>query len=598
MPIQVLPAQLVSQIAAGEVVERPASVIKELVENSLDAGATRIEVELEEGGLRLMRVRDNGSGISRDELPLALARHATSKIGGLQDLDGITSLGFRGEALPSIAAVSRLQISSRLHDADARGWKVSGDGGDTLAEPAPVAHAPGTVVEVRDLFHAVPARRKFLKSDRTELRHIDQLFRRIALCCPSVDMRLVHNGRELLHLLPEDAPAKRRLGQLCGEGFTSHALSVAHEAAGMQLTGWAAQPSFSRSQPDLQYFYVNGRMVRDKLVQSALRRAYADVLHGSRYPAFVLFLRLDPRQVDVNAHPTKHEVRFRESRLVYDFLYHAVHRAIAGERPQDSGAQHEVRLAEPDAQGRVRPVLARDNTAYRLPSQSSLGLPISEPAPHRHDTSSIRQAPGAPQSDGDMPPLGYALGQLHGIYILAQNASGLVLVDMHAAHERILYERLKQARGQGPVASQPLLVPVAVSVSEAEATLAETHAAALSELGLALDRSGPGSVVVRAVPVLLGRQLDVAALLGDVLSELAEDNGPSAAGLAERQDAILGNMACRDAVKAHRQLTLDEMNALLRDMERTERAGQCNHGRPTWVQLELSSLDRLFLRGQ
>ena len=616
--IQVLPAQLVSQIAAGEVVERPASVIKELLENSLDAGATRIEVELEEGGLRLMRVRDNGFGVAKEQLPFALARHATSKISDVSDLDGIATLGFRGEALPSIAAVSRLQMTSRTHAANETAWVVSGDGGDVLDTPRPAAHAPGTSVEVRDLFYAVPARRKFLKTERTELRHIEQLFRRIALCSASVDMRLLHNGKELLRLPAEaqGGSGEQRVADLCGQGFMSHALPLEHSAAGMLLQGWIAQPSFSRSQPDLQYFYVNGRMVRDKLVHSALRRAYADVLHNHRYPAFVLFLTIDPRQVDVNAHPTKHEVRFRESRLVYDFLYHAVHRVIADERPADAGAQHAVRLEMPDNTGRVQPRLAGAFGGYIQPSQQPLGLRVAErhtdfskatwatgvdaqPSP-QHDSASTAHHHAHPQQDSesDTPALGFALGQLHGIYILAQNQQGLVLVDMHAAHERILFERLKQAQSRGVVQSQPLLVPVIVAVSEAEAGLAEEHAEALSGLGLQIDRSGPQSLLVRGLPVLLNRKIDVEQLLRDVLADLSNDEAAAGAGLSEQLDAILGNMACKDAVKAHRLLTIDEMNALLRDMERTDRAGQCNHGRPTWVQLEMGALDRLFMRGQ
>lgn len=614
--IQVLPAQLVSQIAAGEVVERPASVIKELLENSMDAGATRIDVELEEGGMRLMRVRDNGSGVSKEELPLALARHATSKISNLMDLDGIHTLGFRGEALPSIAAVSRLQMTSRRHDGDAGAWTVSGDGGDQLATPQPAAHAAGTTVEVRDLFYAVPARRKFLKSERTELRHIEQLFRRIALSRPAIDMRMSHNGKEMLRLRPEPESSgnSRRVADLCGEGFMAHALPLTHSAAGMQLDGWIAQPSFSRSQPDLQYFYVNGRMVRDKLVQSALRRAYADVLHNQRHPAFVLFLSLDPRQVDVNAHPTKHEVRFRESRLVYEFLYHAVHSAIADERPQDAAGQHAVQLTASDQSNTVVPQLAGGVSGYVQPRQSAMALGVAEAAAlwatndkssgllaaaSRQSTHEHPIADSPERSDGrGTPPLGFALGQLHGIYILAQNAQGLVLVDMHAAHERVLFERLKRAHHAGAVPVQPLLVPVNVSVSEHDASLAEEHAEALLEVGLQVDRQGPQTVVVRGLPVLMNRQVDAQQLLRDVLADLGSDEAVAGAGLAQKVDAILGNMACKDAVKAHRLLSIEEMNALLRDMENTERSGQCNHGRPTWVQLELSALDRLFMRGQ
>lgn len=593
MPIQVLPAQLVSQIAAGEVVERPASVIKELLENSLDAGASRIDIDLEEGGLRLMRVRDNGQGISESELPLALARHATSKIGSQTDLDGIVSLGFRGEALPSIAAVSRLTLSSRLHDEAASAWIVSGDGGDDLATPKPVAHAPGTTVEVRDLFHAIPARRKFLRTERTELRHIEQVVRRIALSRPEVEIRLTHNGRPLLSLLP-DASGERRVTDLCGAGFMAQALPVNHEAAGMGLSGWLAQPGFSRSQPDLQYFYVNGRMVRDKLLQSALRRAYADVLHNQRHPAFVLFLQLDPRQVDVNAHPSKHELRFRESRLVYDFVFHAVRAAIADERPQETAAQHRVELEPVLGQPSVQPRFPE--RGYTTADQSSLGLAMAEStAPDFARGSEISTVTAA---SAGIPPLGLAVAQLHDIYILAQNAEGLVLVDMHAAHERILYERLKQAQHSGPVATQPLLLPVTLQVSEQEATLVEEHGAELCETGLLLERSGPQTVVLRGLPALLGREVDAERLVRDAMADLQAQDGRPGDGLRELQDALLGNMACKSAIKAGRRLTPDEMNRLLRDMEHTERAGMCNHGRPTWVQLELNALDRLFMRGQ
>ena len=536
--------------------------------------------------------------MNRDDALLCLERHATSKIREATDLASVQTMGFRGEALPSIAAVSRLQITSRSQAIDAAAWSVTGDGGDQLADPKPAAHAAGTTVEVRDLFHAVPARRKFLKTDRTELRHIEQLFRRIALSRPDVEMRLNNNGKPLLSLLPEpeESQGERRVADLCGDGFMAHALMVMHEAAGLRLQGWVAQPSFSRSQPDLQYFYVNGRMVRDKLVQSALRRAYADVLHNQRYPAFVLFLDMDPRQVDVNAHPTKHEVRFRESRLIYEFLYHAVHRVIADERPDNSGAQHEVMLSTPGIDQRVIPTLAGTaremSHGYVQPSQSALGLGVAEPRAQTWPSATVDALPATATQEESIPALGFALGQLHGIYILAQNRSGLILVDMHAAHERILFERLKQAHADGPVATQPLLVPINVSVTEQEAAQAEEHAEALAQVGLLLDRGGPQSVVIRGLPVLLDRHIDVEALLRDVLSDLGEGDGRAGAGLSEILDAIMGNMACKSAVKAHRLLTLDEMNALLRDMERTDRSGQCNHGRPTCCLLYTSPSPR------
>jgi DNA mismatch repair protein MutL len=581
MPIRVLPEQLISQIAAGEVVERPASVVKELVENSLDAGAHSIQIEIEQGGLRLIRVRDDGGGIPRDELPLALARHATSKITSLAELEGVRSMGFRGEALPSIASVSRLTLTSRA-SGDEAAWNLAGD----ASEPRPAALAAGTTVEVRDLFHNVPPRRKFLRSERTEFAHIEQIFQRLALARFDVEFRLTHDGRTryALPVAPDVGARERRLAQVCGEEFVRHLRAIDFERAGLRLNGWLALPAFSRSQPDLQYLYINGRTVRDKLVGHALRQAYADVLHNSRFPAFVLYLELDPGQVDVNAHPAKHEVRFREPRLVHDFLVRAVQSALADVRPD--AAQHRVGVSglPPD-------------TVQAPPRQAGLGLGIAEPPvpayQAAHAAFHSQQAAPAPAEAG--PPLGYALAQLHGVYILAQNAQGLVLVDMHAAHERVLYEAMKRDLAQGQVRSQPLLVPQTVAVSSAHAELAERHAATLAAMGLELDRSGPQSLRVRALPALLQGE-DAAQLVRDVLADL--DSEGSAARLQQLQDHILGNMACRNAVRANRRLTVEEMNRLLRDMERTERAGVCNHGRPTWVQVDLAELDRLFLRGR
>ncbi len=449
-----LPPQLISQIAAGEVVERPASVVKELVENSLDAGATHIEVELEQGGLRLIRVRDDGSGIASTELPLALARHATSKIASLDDLERVATLGFRGEALPSIAAVAQLSLTSRARGAG-QALQVSGDGGDMLVEPRPAAHAPGTTVEVRELFQAIPARRKFLKSEATEYRHAQQLLVRIALARFDVAFSLRHNGRETLRLTQaaDQRARERRLAELCSDEFLQHALQLEHAAAGLRISGWVAQPAFSRSQSDLQFFYVNGRMVRDRLLQSAVKRAYHDVLHYSRFPAYVLYLELDPAQVDVNAHPTKLEVRFRESRLVHDFLFHAVQRALAGVAGEV--AAHQVSLVA----GAAAPARG---APYAASTQTGLRLALAEPAAMFSPSSQLTPEPGG------LPPLGVALAQLRDIYILAQNAAGLVLVDMHAGHERVLYELLKQQRAAGPVPSQPLLLPLTFNVSEAE----------------------------------------------------------------------------------------------------------------------------------
>ncbi len=585
MPIRVLSEQLISQIAAGEVVERPASVVKELVENSLDAGADSIHVEIEQGGLRLIRVRDNGIGIAGTELALALSRHATSKISSLDELESVRSMGFRGEALPSIASVARLGLTSRLRGEEAA-WTLQGD----MQKPKPVAHPPGTTIEVRELFYNVPARRKFLRTERTEFGHISQVFQRLALGRFDVEFRLTHDGREV-YALPAATSSEtrlRRLAQICGEEFAANLRVIEHEKAGLILRGWLALPAFSRSQPDLQHFYVNGRTVRDKLVNHALRQAYADVLHGSRYPAFVLYLEMDPRQVDVNAHPAKHEVRFRESRLVHDFLYRAVHDTLAEVRPDAD--QHRI--------GGTVPVPAI-RPQYQAPTQAGLGLAMKEqPATAYRPAFDVlhgRQAMPALGQDATVPPLGYALAQLHGVFILAQNQEGLVLVDMHAAHERVVYEAMKRDLEAGKVRSQPLLVPFMLKVSAVFADLAEQHATTLTEMGLELDRSGPQSLRVRSVPTLLKGE-DVAQLVNDVLSDI--NTHGSASRLQETQDHILGNMACRSAVRANRRLTHEEMNRLLRDMERTERAGVCNHGRPTWVQVDLPELDRLFLRGR
>lgn len=619
MSIRTLPSQLIDQIAAGEVIERPAAVVKELVENSLDARARSIGVQVEKGGLRRICVRDDGSGVGHGELTFALARHATSKIASLEDLERVESLGFRGEALPSIASVSRLQMTSCEAGAD-HAWTLAAVGG-RLEPVRPAAHPPGTSVEVRDLFYNVPARRKFLRSERTELRHLDEVVRRIALSRFEVAFELVHNEREVFKFPAADdrAGAERRVAALCGGGFMEHALHLEHTAAGLGLSGWIAEPGFSRSQPDLQYFYVNGRMVRDKLVNHALRRAYEDVLHNRRYPAFVLFLTLDPALVDVNAHPAKHEVRFRDTRLVYDFLFRTVHDVIAHTH-SDSGQGHRIdaddvalatRAPAPVATDLPHPAAdyPRSGTAFRLPRQTNLGLRVAEEmvaydALHsiggRDDSAPVAAAAeeGAGSGRDAIPPLGYALAQLHGVYIVAQNADGLVLVDMHAAHERIVYEGMKRMLADGGVRSQPLLVPVWLEVTEAEAETAETHATALARLGLEIDRTGPGNLCVRRIPTLFA-QSGIEQLTRDLLADLgADDIAADGSLLEDALHRVLADLACRNAVRANRRLSVAEMNALLRDMERTARSGECSHGRPSWIQLDMASLDRLFLRGQ
>jgi DNA mismatch repair protein MutL len=596
MPIRQLPPQLIDQIAAGEVVERPASVIKELVENSLDAGATRIELEVEGGGLRQCLVRDNGCGIPRDELALALSRHATSKIASLEDLERVGTLGFRGEALPSIASVSRLTITSRAAGAD-HAWRVEAEGG-RLSEPAPAAHPAGTTIIVRDLFYNTPARRRFMRSERTEVGHVERVARRLALSRFDAGFRLSRDGKALFDLRPAaDAGARaRRIAEVCGEAFGAQSMEVAQATGGLRLSGWLGLPTFSRAQPDLQYFFVNGRMIRDRLVTHALRQAYADVLFHGRHPAYVLYLEMDPALVDVNAHPTKHEVRFRDARSIHAFLYKVVELALAGTRPSAAAG------APPPATPRFGD--GTQSGAWTGPSrQDAMSLAVRDsPVPPQASWPAFTSgaAPGAGDpvagdgSDQDGAPLGYALGQLGGIYILAQNRDGLVVVDMHAAHERVLYERLK-ASLSGGAAGQPLLVPLSVRVSAAEAELADSMAAELARLGFEIDRRGPDVLLVRQLPALL-QAADAEALLRDILSDLAEQG--SSRRLEERINQVLGTMACHGAVRANRQLTVAEMNALLRDMERTERADQCNHGRPTWTKLSLTELDKLFLRGR
>jgi len=599
--IHALPTQLINQIAAGEVVERPASVIKELVENSLDAGATRVVVEVEQAGVKLIRVRDDGKGIHRDDLTLALSRHATSKIGNLGDLEQVSSMGFRGEALPSIASVSRLMLVSRRADSET-GWQISSDGGEQVSDSVPASHPQGTSVEVRDLFYNTPARRKFLRTEKTEFGHIEALVKRLALSRFDVAFSLLHNRREIV-MLPvagQQQQRERRLSQLLGPAFLEQALFLQQEHAGLRLSGWVAHPTFSRSQADMQFFYVNGRNVRDKLVTHAVRQAYRDVLYHGRHPAYALYLSIDPRLVDVNVHPTKHEVRFRDSRLVHDFLFRTLHRVLAETSPGREVDRETGEILPLDtrlADGAV-PLAAMDERSVR--AQQPLRLQLQERRAGYRPSFEAQRPVVVPNSDAELqseeiPPLGHALAQLKGIYILAENTQGLVLVDMHAAHERITYERFKKAwRGEG-VRSQPLLVPVSVLVSRREADLAGEQQDRLRQLGLDVDRLSEETLVVRAIPILL-QGTDVEQLLRDLLADLVV-HGKSGR-LQEEVDRVLATMACHGSVRANRRLTLDEMNALLRDMEETERSDQCNHGRPTWVQLGMTELDRLFLRGR
>ncbi len=593
--IRPLSPALINQIAAGEVIERPASVVKELVENSLDAGAARIEVEIEEGGARLIRVRDDGAGIAADELALAVAPHATSKIASFDDLVRVGTMGFRGEALASIASVARFAIVSRVRTADIA-LRLEVDAGQARP-PLPAAHAGGTTVEVRDLFYNVPARRKFLRAERTELAHIDELLKSLALARPEIEFRLSHNGRALRMLRPAlDASARlQRAADLLGAEFAGHCLQIEQQAAGLRLAGWIGLPTATRAQADQQFFFVNGRLVRDRTVAHAVRQAYADVLFHGRHPAYVLFLELDAAQVDVNVHPAKHEVRFREQRLVHDFLFRSLHAAVAGTR---AGSAERAASAATIAHPGAVPVLQHDfGAAVRETPLADYAALLGEPLTTAHAALNATTRAGVTPaaSEGELPPLGFALAQLKGIYILAENARGLVLVDMHAAHERITYERLKQGRATTALRSQLLLVPQAIAVGARAAAAAEEHADALTAWGLELARTGPESVSVHRIPSLL-EGADVAALVRDVLAELAEHG--SSRRLEEIENELLATMACHGAVRAGRRLGLAEMNALLREMEVTERSGQCNHGRPTWTQLALADLDRLFLRGR
>ena len=598
MRIHPLEPQLINQIAAGEVVERPASVLKELLENSLDAGSSKIEIDIEEGGKRLIRVRDNGHGIHREDLALALSRHATSKIASLEDLEQVVSMGFRGEALPSIASVSRLLVQSRTAQ-ESSGWQVQGDGREKTADPEPVAQLPGTTIEVRDLFHNVPARRKFLRAESTEHKHLETVIQRIALSRPQVELVVRRKRKVLYHLRPAQSETQQleRLKVLLGEPFAQQLIGFDHAAAGLRLYGWIAEPTFSRSQADLQFFFVNGRAVRDRLLAHAVRQAYQDVLYHGRHPAFVLYLELEPVAVDVNAHPAKHEVRFRDSRLVHDFMFRTVHRVLAEQRP----------AADQPASAPLHS-LPVTGSGYGTPQghrQSSMPLQVEEQLSHyrRLHGGSLSAAATAPvyeQADPEaevrtVPPLGFALAQLKGVYILAENEEGLVLVDMHAAHERISYEQLKCSYQEDGIRSQPLLVPLTLAVSRAEADEAEQRQAWFATLGFEIDRHGPEQLLLRQVPALLS-DVDVEALVRDVLSD-CHSHGRSRR-IEDTINELLSTMACHGSVRANRSLTIQEMNALLRDMERTERSGQCNHGRPTWVQIGLQELDALFLRGR
>jgi len=609
--IHKLPEVLINQIAAGEVVERPASVLKELMENSLDAGSRAIEVALSQGGVKQLRITDDGCGIDRDDLALALERHATSKISSLEDLEAVGTMGFRGEALAAIASVARTRITSRATGAG-HAWRVT----EREREPVPAALNQGTIIEVEDLYYNTPARRKFLKSESTEFGHCDDVFRRVALARPDVGFQLAHNGRVSLRLAAGDAA--RRVREVLGDDFMANSRMVDVDSGNLRLSGFAALPAYARANRDAQFFYVNGRFVRDKLIQHALREAYADILHGARHPAFVLFLDMDPAGVDVNVHPAKTEVRFREGRAIHQFVFHGLTRALAvpvqaaGATLSEAtpvsayaGPTEQVSLAVEEP-GLPRNLSSWQSTPERSPQQTSgsnfSAASFARPAGGGNfNAARFEQLAPYPQGlpsavDGSQggAPLGYALGQVHGVYVLAQNAQGLVLVDMHAAHERILYEQLKHVL-EGNPGVQRLLIPAVFNASKIELATVEEHADTLNRMGFDVSAAGPNELAVRSVPALLGRA-NISELLRALLAELRDF--PASEVIAARRNELLATMACHGAVRANRQLTLPEMNALLRDMEATERADQCNHGRPTWTQLSMAELDKLFMRGQ
>lgn len=643
--IHKLSARLANQIAAGEVVERPASVVKELLENALDAGGRRVQVQVEAGGVKRILVRDDGVGMDKDDLPLSLSRHATSKIESLDDLEAVATLGFRGEALASISSVSRLELSSKTESSD-QGWQVVTEGRDMEARLSPVAHNRGTSVEVRDLFFNTPARRKFLRTEKTEFNHLEEVLKRQALSRFEVAFELTHNQKSVHNLRPASRlnEKEQRVAALCGKPFMENAIRIELEATGFKLWGWVAKPTFSRSQADLQYFFVNGRVIRDRLVTHAVKQAYRDVLYHGRHPAFVLYLELDPALVDVNVHPTKHEVRFRDGRMVHDFIFRGLHKALADIRPelppnQDGGPQTDQGAINSPAF--LNPSASLQNNQHSAPNfapsygpQSAMSLSGSPDSPnsgHQNNGATVGagfgdhlspqqqsgsiaevmshykslhpdqdsfdslQASSQAEQNSQEYPLGFAVAQLHGVYILAQNINGLIVVDMHAAHERITYERMKTDFYQKGIVSQPLLVPMNIAVSQKEADIAETSAEGLLKFGLRLERSGPESIIVRQVPVIL-QNVDVALLVRDLLSDMIEYGYSDQ--LEKAANELMSSMACHGSVRANRALTVPEMNALLRDMEATERSGQCNHGRPTWTALSMHDLDKLFLRGR
>jgi DNA mismatch repair protein MutL len=612
--IQRLTPHLANQIAAGEVIERPASIVKELIENSLDAGSQQIDIDIDKGGIQRIRIRDNGHGIHKDDLVLALDRHATSKIHTLNDLDRIHTLGFRGEALASISSIARLSLSSSIETTQ-QGWKIAPDyHRENSLIPAPIAHAQGTTVEIQDLFFNTPARRKFLKSEQTEFAHIETLVKRLSLSHFSTGFSLHHNKRLIYQLRPalDETAKEERIAALCSRSFIENALYIDMQGIDLRLWGWISLPTFSRSQSDLQYFYVNRRIVKDKLINHAVKQAYHDVLYHGRHPAFTLFIELDPYTVDVNAHPAKYEVRFRESRLVYDFVKQSLQKALTNTRPTVpqtlSALTPKTELANPLNEKNTTP--SPNMASYQqntFPLQVRADSPTyatdrdfsSATAKHEGLLTEKKHSiatPANPSEDATCDsPLGFALAQLHGIYILAENKQGLILVDIHAAHERILYERLKQDVKNVGIKTQILLIPISVVLTQQEILLLDEYGSEFTQFGFEFENMGPETLIIRQIPELLASR-NIEQLVHDVLSDLKQH--ANSQRIPEKINELLSSIACHSAVRAHRRLTLVEMNQLLRDMEHTSRSNQCNHGRPTWKKLSLSELDRLFLRGR
>jgi len=595
--ITLLNPQLANQIAAGEVIERPASIVKELVENSLDAAAARVDIEIEKGGTELIRIRDEGYGIHKDDLALALSRHATSKILALDDLEQIASFGFRGEALASISSISRFRLASRTQE-NSHGWQIEVHGREPEISHTPIAHPVGTTIEVRDIFYNTPARRKFLKSEQTELNHIQEVVRRIAMSVFSVNLNLKHNQKYLLQLPIANSLIEKadRIAKICGREFIDQSLRLETESSDMQLSGWFGLPTFSRSQSDLQYIYINGRMVRDKVISHAVKQAYHDVLFGGRQPAYVLYLSCDPTLVDVNVHPAKNEVRFRDSRMIFDFVFRSVQRLLKETKPTSHAIPQSTYISEPE------PVYSN----YTKPQQNQIDLYKTLTAEPPTSTAKVSTpiittatptAIPTPISSSEPVnyPLGFALAQLKGIYILAQNEKGLVLVDMHAAHERIGYEKLKKQFDTQNIITQNLLIPLTISISETDAEFADQQKELFSSLGFNVERMGPENILIRSIPLLL-KDADISLLVKDLISDLKEHHVTNK--IQEHIYELLGTMACHQALRANRQLTIPEMNAILRQMEVTDHSNQCNHGRPTWTELSLYDLDKLFLRGR